>query len=577
MKNYIEIMKNNLTQEEIEFLKNIYAPTVMTKGYSNAFRSLTIMPDGEIRCYGNINKSGPDDEGTRIYISSKDCGLSWKMHKQKENSLGAAARSPYSNRYIMPNMVPGKDGEASSMYISEDGPDSTVLKEVPLSLTVGTRHMPLALKGKKRWIFAADYQNHTTTFVSDDDGDSWKNVPVEKTDCFTMVPPHKGKRWENSGVEPAIVELNDDRLMMILRTSTDYHYVAYSYDYGDSWTKPEPSTFHSTLTNPELLRLSDGRILFFYNNTRPLPEQDLKSVWPTLTPQEQAGEWEDVFTNRDANCVVISEDNGKSWKGFRELYLNEIRNSCDFRSSGGNYSARDKSVHQFQAIELPYNKVMVHVGQHEMLNKIVIFDINWLYEKEHSENFRDGMSAISTQVYLKSVSGGFRGFTGHCAWNRTNGAVMVPDPDGNHTEVLLLKNTDDDRLVSNAQGAVWNFPAAQKGTVNITLDVFGKGIRISLADHWINPIDLTVEQYAQFTKVLTREDLVGNGKKDIEIEFDTTTQKAQIKQGKSFVSTLDMQNTAPNGLCYLHLQTVSDKGDSEGTIIKCFSFKQRED
>lgn len=64
---------------------------------------------------------------------------------------------------------------------------------------------------------------------------------------------------------------------------------------------PAPTAFHSTLTNPHLLRLADGRILFFFNNTRPLPEQAKDDVWPPLSEDEKRGVWEDVFTNRDAN------------------------------------------------------------------------------------------------------------------------------------------------------------------------------------------------------------------------------------------------------------------------------------
>lgn len=571
MKDYIEKMQNMLNEEDTFFLKKIYEPTVVSKAPSNAFHSLCIMNDGEIRCYGEIDNPSPHDSGTRVYISSRDCGLSWKMHLQMPNTLGVAVKSPYSDRWLAPE---DQNGEMDAIRISEGGPDSTDFKCVYLDKKFGAYHLPIALRNKKRWIFATDYSRHSIVFISDDDGDSWKSVEIEETDHFELAPPHKGMRWENSGMEPSVTELTDGTLMMILRTSTDYHYVTYSKDFGNSWSKPVPTTFHSTLTNPELLRLKDGRTVFFYNNTRPLPETEKESYWPPLSRDEITGYWEDVFTNRDSNCVAFSEDDGKSWRGFRELYLNELRNTCDFRSSGSNASGCDKSVHQFQAIELPYNKIMVHVGQHDKIRKIMIFDMDWLYETKRSENFRFGMDNISTQVYLKSVSGGYRGFAGHCAWNRTNGAVMVPDPEGNHTEVLLIKNTADDRLLSNVQGMVWNFPAATKGKINITLDILGEGIRISLADHWINPADLTVNQYAQFSKVITRNDLSGEGKREITVEYNTKTSSALFKEGDRIICTVDMQNSAPNGLCYLHLQTPSENGDVKGTQIKKFSFSK---
>ncbi len=576
MNNFIDKMEARLTEEDKMFLKKIYAPKIVAVPPDNAFNSLTVMPDGEIRCYGTEDQTGPhNDDGVKIYLSSTDCGLSWKKHLQKEGSLGRAAKSPYSNRYITPKTIPCSDADCVSMLVSEIGPDDTNAKEVPFGITLGRRHLPIALRGKKRWIFAGDYNNHTATVVSDDDGDSWKIVEIEETDHFEICEPHKGKRWENSGKEAAITELSDGTLMMMLRTSTDYHYVCYSYDFGDSWTKPKPSTFHSTLTEPELLRLKDGRILFFYNNTRPLPEVDLENYWPTLTNDEKKGVWEDVFTNRDSNCIAISEDDGKTWKGFRELHLNQLRNTCDFRSSGGNIVSTDKSVHQYQAIELPYNKILVHVGQHPELRKILIFDIDWLYETEKGDDFKAGIGGLSTQVYLKSVSGGYKGpnFTGHCAWNRTNGAVLVPDPSGDSSEALLIRNTDDDRLFSNAQGAVWNFPAAHKGKIGISLKVMGEGLRISVLDHWMNPIDLTVPMYAQFSEIIKPTDMRSDKYTELTVLFDTDNGVMDIYANNEKLYTVNMENTAPNGVCYLHMQTVSDIGDNVGTLIKKLSYK----
>ncbi len=570
MTEFLSSALQNLTDEDKAFLKEIYAPKVVAVPPSDAFHSLCIMPCGEIRCYGAYKRKTPFDEGEGIYISSTDCGLSWKTHLQPKGSLGAAVKSPYSNRWIAP--YSGDSG--NEMRISEIGPDDTNYKTVPLNLQVGAHHLPIALRNKKRWIFAADYLRHSAVFISDDDGDSWQFVEIEESDHFEIKEPHKGPRWENSGTEPAIVELSDGTLMMTLRTSTDFHYICFSYDFGDSWSKPVASTFHSTLTNPELLRLSDGRIIFFYNNTKPLPEQNKADVWPSLDSDECDGTWEDVFTNRDSNCATISDDDGKSWRGFREIKLNDLRNTCDFRTSGGNAgsSSQDKSVHQFQAIELPFNKVMVQLGQHELVRKIMIFDVDWLLEKQRFEDFRLGLGEVSTHVYLKSVSGGYRGWPGHCAWNRTNGAVLVPDPSGDRSEALLIKNTDDNRLVSNAEGVVWNFPAAKRGTVTVKLKVNGNGIRVSLLDHWTNPIDLYTKSYSAFSLVVTSKDMDETLWSQLTVEFDTEKEYATYKIGERLLRKLNLRNAVPNGLCYLHLQTVTDQGDKNGTLIKNMRF-----
>lgn len=572
MNEYLELMKNRLSEEDAERLRGIYAPKEVAVPPSDAYHSLCIMPNGEIRCYGRIPLSDlPNGEFREVYISSGDCGLSWKEYNARKEAIGAAVKSPWSGRYLTP--AGSDECNSNILRICEGDIFDGNYREVGLPGIIAFPYRLLPLKKIKRWVLAAERDGHAAVYLSDDDGDTWRAVDIPKTDKFEPKPPHKGLRWENSGVEPTVAELSDGRLMMILRTSTDYHYVTYSDDFGETWSRAVPTAFHSTLTNPYLLRLSDGRILFFYNNTKPLPEQDKEKVFPPLADDEKNGVWEDVFTNRDSNCIAISSDDGKSWQGFRELYLNPLRNSCDFRTSGGNGSGRDKSVHQFQAIELPYNKILVHVGQHDRVRRLLIFDINWLYEKTRAEDFRNGLEGVSTQVYLKSVSGGMRSFPGHCAWNRTNGAVPVPDPCGDRSEVVLIKNTNDDRLLNNVQGLVWNFPAAHRGTVKIKLKVNGKGLRLSLLDHWQNPCDITVRDDAAFTDIITKEQTERGYWSEAEIRFDTGRGTAELFINGERIKRLSLQADAPNGLCYLHLQTAYAEGDCDGSLIKHLDFR----
>ena len=568
---HLDVLKKILTADDKEMLDRIYEPRVVAVPPSEACNSLCVMPDGEIRCYGEIPLTdSPEGEREPVYISSRDCGLSWKEYAANPNAMGAFVRSPWSGRYFSVSV--SKNGQNGKIRISDKDMDSSDFREVTLPGTVIDINRLVALEGIKRWILATERDGHAVLYISDDDGESWRAVDIPKTDRFEMKPPHKGLRWENSGVEPTLIELKNGKLMMILRTSTDYHYITYSDDYGDNWTRPEPTDFHSTLTNPFLMRLSDGKILFFYNNTKPLPELDKTKVFPPLWQDEIDGVWEDVFTNRDSNCIAVSSDEGETWQGFRELYLNPLRNNCDFRTLGGNGGGRDKSVHQFQAIELPNNKILAHVGQHSMVRKLLIFDFNWLYEKKRSENFRHGLDSVSTQVYLKSVTGCFRKYSGHCAWNRTNGAIPVPDPCGDHTEAVLIKNTEDDRLFSNAQGLVWNFPSAHEGVVTVRLKVNGLGLRISLMDHWQNPIDLTVKDDAIFTSVITKDQTLEKAWSDVAIRFNTLKCSAELFIDGEPIEELTSINKAPNGICYLHLQTVSDKGDFEGSLVKSLDF-----
>ncbi len=573
---YLDTMEKRLSETDARWLKQIYAPKVVAVPPSDARRFLCVMPDGELRCYGEKDKQTiHGGSGEAVYIASRDCGLSWKTYPRPNGSLGAAVRSPWSGRYLAVGCRTQGDGKGLYVYTSETGPDDTAFAAKRIDDKIYQVVMrPVAIESLRRWFccmhYVENYHFHPVVAVSDDDGETWRLHHFPANPDHEAIPPHKSIRWQNSGAEPDVVELPDGRIMMIARNSLDVFYAYYSSDGGDTWTEGAPSDFHGTLTTPIFLRLHDGRALLFWCNTQPLPELDHTKLWPPVNQFTLNGWGEDVFTNRDANHAAITED-GVHWRGFREMYLNDVRNNADFRSCGGSISAADKSVHQFQAIELPFNKVLVAFGQHEISRRLVIFDVNWLYETERRETFSRGLEALSTQVYCKSISGSYlysKGLPGHCAWNRTNGALLVPDPDATLGEVLQICRIRDPRLFSEVQGAVWNFPAAVRGTLKTVIRIDGEGLRLSLCDRWFNPIDTTVGDDAQFSIVLTARELSPGLWHTLRMEYDTEKGENKVFLGENHLTTLPLQHTAPNGISYLHLQSTAEAEDLLGAYVR---------
>lgn len=577
MKSYLEAIKRNLTEEDKEFLLSIYEPTVVAVQPADANRGLCVTEDGEIRIYGVMGKKEPDDEGYPVYIASRDCGLSWKRHKVSDRgALGPAGHNPRTGRYIgaYPNeyrkdkkRIMALDGSYAEIASGYDDPDVRYVKLTDEHIHILKK--PIYNERLDRWFIlgekrCADGEKRAVVFLSDDDGESWREVTLENAPRFEQNPPHKSTRWQEDSCEPTIAEMQGGRLMMLVRTSQDYHYMHYSEDGGDTWTSPEPSRFHGTITMPVLERMSDGRVVLLWCNTQPLPEIDKDAVYPPLDADERSGRWEDVFTNRDANHLAITSD-GEEWRGFRELALNPIRNNADFRSIGGR-DTRDKSVHQAELLELPYNKLMVSYGQSSESRRVVILDLDWLYETSREENFRFGIQNLSTQMYVRSNLGNYRGFSGHCAYNRTHGALLMPDPDGNFEEVLRITRNEDDSLVYKKQGAVWNYPASKKGSVSVRLMRLGAGVRISLLDRWVNPCDEYVSEYA-FVSFDTNG-LERGVWQDIELRYDTEAMTAEIIINGSSRGSLVAKYPSENGLSYLHIQTLSECADTEGTLIK---------
>ena len=577
-----QIMRSRLSQEDQDALRAVYAPVIVGVPPQDACKHLCVAPDGEIRVYGVAKEhADPEEEGRRVYLSSVDCGLSWKRRNVPENALGEATYSPEAGLYMQcypqegrktypANYPSPKDG--CYVLLNRAGYDALAEKIVRLyDKTLHFQKLPYYIARRKRWLIAAEYRREDlekfiVVAISDDDGASWRVQELPHAPRFEAAPPHEGTRWQDYSCEPTVVELSDGTLLMHERTSLDFHYMRLSHDGGESWSAPEPSIFHGTLTMPVLYKFSDGRILHFWCNTQPLPELNHETQWPPLSRDEKSGVWEDVFTNRDANHLAISEDDGRSWKGFRELYLNDLRNRTDFRSTGG-VDSRDKSVHQGEMLELPFGKVLISFGQNAAARKMAIFDPAWLYETARTEDFRYGLDHVTTHMYVRSNSGGYRGFSGHCAWNRLSGALLCPDPDGNFEEALLIARVHDERLMSEKQGAVWNFPAARRGHVDIRLRVRGAGVRVCLTDHWYNACDETVGDFAPVRFDIA--DVEKDSWIDARIDYDECA--ARLSLNGVLAAEKPLHCSAPYGLCYVHIQTLAEKEDFDGTLIKRLS------
>ena len=577
MNPFLDKIYERLTEDDKKQLSDIYEPKVVTVPDENAWRGLTVMRDGRIRFYGLYDRKHFFDKGEYVcYKESCDGGLSWKKHiVYDKNTLGSSVYVPFMDKYIR-SSYERTPNEFTYVMIGDD-PDDTNPKKIIIGENIFEPKAVIPLRSRNRLIFVAHERRpecHPTcyypiVFYSDDCGESWNAVPMEECPYFDNAWPDRGIRWQQNNRENAIVELSDGTLYMVSRTATNYHYESYSYDGGETWTPFEQSVFHSAGTMPQLERLSDGRIVFLWCNTKMMPELE-----------EAVGDWEDVFTNRDVNHCAVSADEGKTWQGYREVFLNPIRCAPDFRSNGG-AKENDKSVHQFEMTELPMGKLLVVFGQHEPSRRIVIFDINWLYEHNRRERFDCGFKNVSTQNYVKSILGGFQfnandplGNPGHCAYNRTSVAMLVPSPENNRKEDLLLTRSGDERLVSGIGGVVWNFPIHKKGKIIVKAYIPGKGLRASLLDYWMNPSDDTVEYFANYSVVL-RGDMQKKGElfSEFVLDFDCDRGTVILTNGDYLKLEKKIDFDCPNGLCYLHLQSAATEPDGVGAYISEMSFE----
>ena len=585
--------------DTLEALRRINAPRVVGVPPANACRGLMVMPDGEIRHYGFRHTPGKErNTGHPVYISSRDCGLHWREVPVKGPAAAAMVRSPWSGDFLTvlcKTRRPSHSTAAATVLQSIDGTGVFAIRspqgpQGPFTHSLAGVHtgfmprLPMPLRERKRWIqpiqCRVDGPTQPGVLLSDDDGLTWREILLPSPPPHRIEWPHEGVRWQNYGCEPTVVELSDGRLWMLIRTSQDNHYEAFSEDGGESWTTPAPSRFYATITMPLFFRMSDGRLLVVWNNSTPLPELD-HDKQPGLNASEREGRSEDFFTNRDVIHAAISSDDGKTWRGFRELYLNDRRNDGDFRSTGGNAGSLDKSIHQSQAVELPEGKILLAFGQHDLCRRLIIFDPDWLLEDHREDDFAFGLVGWSVQQYLNSVPGNFRGISGHCAYNRRPGASLVPHPDGLPREVLQVARHPDPRLVREVEGAVWNFPCWQSGSLKIRLRMpqGSQGMQICLVDRWFNPVDPVVSHFAQH---VLRLDAAGNINDVPCLEPDTWTDleirwekdKARFRIADNPWHDLPCKFPTRNGVSYLHLQSAATEADPFGVLIESVAAAQ---
>lgn len=103
------------------------------------------------------------------------------------------------------------------------------------------------------------------------------------------------KHWEFTGyittpkgcIQPAVVELENGRLLCLLRTRDRFIYKSESDDYGRTWSKTEPTALKNPNSGIDLIKLRDGRLLVVFN---------------------------DSFGKRTPLNIGISNDNGKTWQ-----------------------------------------------------------------------------------------------------------------------------------------------------------------------------------------------------------------------------------------------------------------------
>ena len=106
--------------------------------------------------------------------------------------------------------------------------------------------------------------------------------------------------------EPTVVELEDGRILMHLRSQLGRPFRSFSKDRGLNWSRPEPLPMAASYTPSILKRMPTGEILMIWN-------------------QISRGEILKGFHRHRLSCA-ISRDDGQTWENFKNLESLDFRN-----------------------------------------------------------------------------------------------------------------------------------------------------------------------------------------------------------------------------------------------------------
>jgi len=515
-----------------------------------------VHPGGAVEHYHTAGEHGAQ---TVTFIRSEDRGATWSepatvMSLPVDRKWAGRSPHPMLDRdgalhlFLLDVTDPGKawwhvkrpagGAWTTPRRIGPCGPQTT-----PIQLRSGRIVVPIGyfLTGTA-WDAPAG-RCEVATWHSDDAGDTWTRSP--DTLVVHMTNDYPGRH--TGGYEPVVVELPDGRVWMLIRTQNGWLYESFSDD-GARWSPPRASDFRSSDAPGALARLSDGAVVLVWNHCDSPPPVD--------------GQW--VYTGRDALHAAISDDGGATWRGFREVYLDPLRDENPPATG-------DRGTAYPNVVAAPDDTLYLVAGQGRGRVKLIHFDPAWLRATRAEDDFAQGLSHWSTFKSFGPVERFRR--------ERAPGAQLVPHPANSDAQALRVRRPDE----RDGDGAAWSFPTGKTGKITLRLMIaegFGGG-RIALTDRFIYPQDTDLSKVA-FALNVPADGAIGTQRLTPgawhTVELAWRVEHAPPRggwPGECVVSvdgveavTLPQLNRARFGLSYLRLHAIAPDADAAGMLIE---------
>lgn len=379
---------------------------------------------------------------------------------------------------------------------------------------------------------------------SDDGGLSWKNCRSDVTvDCG-------GKAGESGACEPVLMELDDGRVWMIIRTQTGYLFESFSSDGGETWSEAHRTIFRASNAPAGIMRLRDGRLVLAWNNEFGPPFRD------------------GISYSRQSLVLAIQEDG--VWKGYREFNAFGAADNLD--GYGG--------MRYPFLVETPDNRILVAYSEDGRASR----------KKQQFRAFVDYRQAIVCPRWLLEAGAreDFSHGAGRLQLAATSGVEILPGPDGQPALRITRPSAD------KPSGVTWNFPFTAKGSVKIRLRIESgfSGLYLTLAETFIAPshdaggnfrcmIDAGGKVKAQYVCGLPYEDsstvqwAVDEGRKfqlepgethELVLKWNCENNVGEINLDGHYTMNLAGLESA-RGICYLRMFSAASDTDNQGAWV----------
>jgi hypothetical protein len=242
--------------------------------------------------------------------------------------------------------------------------------------------------------------------------------------------------------------------------------------------------------------------------------------------------------------AAISEDDGRTWRGYREVAHNPFISEPP--PPNGDHGV---------AYTLP---VLTSGG--DILTPLSVggtggmwllrFDPEWLYETSRKTDFSSGVDE----------------------WHSfgTKGVEAVSHPDKAGARALQIRKPESDW----PSAVTWNFPNGKSGRLQMRLKLNPgfAGARIGLTDHFSVPFDPEERYYNLFNLTVGAEGRLSHGEitpgewHAVQLDWNCAKLECKVSVDGRPVETLPMQRRS-TGVNYLRITSTADPTDTAGMVI----------